>query len=246
MQNSLQMSTFFLKYWNEIAIVITSYAFLKIGKNFIFFSCRVDSLLHSQGSAEGNNVAVKSESSSSRLLIKMSSATQRTSSPAWGRKRTEWEILFSNHEFKKAWCKQLPKREVAGLCLLHLVPICIQSSVLSPRHAWSPPFTWELFHREEEEEEAGRTNEGEEALVSSAVAALNCHPPAFRCICISLSLGGLLCEVVPPPPLLLPSASFLLFPSRFFTYFASPLWFAKVDFYQNSPLMQKNIDNFPC
>ena len=183
--------------------------------SFFFFSCRVDSLLHSQGSAEGNNVAVKSESRdsiSSRLWIKMSSATQRTSSPAWGRKRTEWEILFSNHEFKKAWCKQLPKREVAGLCLLHLVPICIQSSVLSPRHAWSPPFTWELFHREEEEE-AGRTNEGEEALVSSAVAALNCHPPAFRCICISLSLGGLLCEVVPPPPL--PSASFLLFPSRF-------------------------------
>ena len=24
---------------------------------------------------------------------------------------------------------------------LHLVPICIQSSVLSLRHAWSPPFT---------------------------------------------------------------------------------------------------------
>ena len=38
--------------------------------------------------------------------------------------------------------KPVPQQEqqVAGLCL-HLVPICIQSSVLSPRHAWSPPFT---------------------------------------------------------------------------------------------------------
>ena len=38
-------------------------------------------------------------------------------------------------------------RHRQGFGRYHLVPICIQSSLL---HAWSPPFTWELFHREEQ------------------------------------------------------------------------------------------------
>ena len=39
-----------------------------------------------------------------------------------------------------------PRHRRQGFGRYHLVPICIQSSLL---HAWSPPFTWELFHREE-------------------------------------------------------------------------------------------------
>ena len=66
-------------------------------------------------------------------------------------------------------------REVAaaGLCLLHLVPICIQSSVLSPRHAWSPPLL-ESFSIEKKQRRGRRGS----CLLSSSSLSLSIELPS--------------------------------------------------------------------
>ena len=92
-------------------------------------------------------------------------------------------VFLNTQDHHTALCR---RRHIWSLPSCSL-PICIQSSLL---HAWSPPFTWELFHREE------RLLSPAQSLATTCLclhtrtvllAASTRSPPRLLTVCISLS-----------------------------------------------------------